>query len=103
MERNLFHAKPLLELVDTSAGVNQLLLAGIEGVALGANFDVDIFYGRTGLDDFATSTVDLGLLIVGMNSVFHFSTPPVLLRYPRTAPIYNITFDLILQVFFSFF
>ena len=63
--------KTLLELVNASAGINKLLLAGIKRMALGADFNIDIakhgvrFYRST------ASATDNRRLIVGMNSSFH--------------------------------
>ena len=45
MVRNLcvlLQAEALVEAINTSTGVNQLLLAGIERVALGANFHTNV-------------------------------------------------------------
>ena len=67
----LLHAESLVETVNTSTGVNQLLLAGIERVALGANFNTDILLGRTGGKDVATGAADGGLLVVGMDAFLH--------------------------------
>ena len=68
----LLQAESLVETVNTSTGVNQLLLAGIERVALGANFNTDILLGRTGGKDVATGAADRGLLVVGMDAFSHF-------------------------------
>ena len=38
----LLQAVFLVETVDTSTGVNKLLLAGVERVTLGANFNLDV-------------------------------------------------------------
>ena len=67
----LLQAESLVETVNTSTGVNQLLLAGIERVALGANFNTDILLGRTGGKDVATGAADSGLLVVGMDAFLH--------------------------------
>ena len=45
--RVLLQAKPLVEPINTSTGVNQLLLAGIERVALGADLNTNVLLGRT--------------------------------------------------------
>jgi hypothetical protein len=68
-------SKTLLELVNASAGINELLLAGIEGMALGADFYVEITdYGVGFHSGTASATNDCGL-VFGMNSSFHFFTP----------------------------
>ena len=75
----LLDAVLLVELVNAAAGVNQLLLAGVEGVALGADFHGDVLLGRTGLDDSAASALDGGLLVIGMDSFLHFKKAPHLM------------------------
>ena len=67
----LLQAKLLVEAVNASAGVNQLLLAGIERVALGANFDLDVLLGGAGLNDFAASTTDRRLFVFRMDTFLH--------------------------------
>ena len=67
----LLNAESLVETVNTSTGVNQLLLAGIERVALGANFHTDVLLGRTGGKDVATGAANGGLLVVGMDAFLH--------------------------------
>ena len=67
----LLEAVLLVELVHAAAGVDELLLAGVEGVALGADFNGDVLLGRTGLNHIAAGAANGGLLIVGMNSLFH--------------------------------
>ena len=67
----LFHAVTLLELINTSAAVNEFLAAGVEGVALGANFDVDLGLGGTSLDDVAACAGDGAVNVVRMDTLFH--------------------------------
>ena len=71
--QNLFvlHAETLLEAIDATAGVNQLLLAREERMAFGADFNADVLFGRTGFNHFAASTRNSGLLVVGMDIVSH--------------------------------
>ena len=69
------HVETLLEPIDASAGVNQLLLAGKEGMAIAADFHVDLLLGGTDLELIAAGTLDGGHLIVGMNTLFHFFSP----------------------------
>ena len=61
----------LIESVNSSACINKLLLAGIEGVALGANFNSDILLGGTSLDHIAACAGNSGLNIVRVDSLFH--------------------------------
>ena len=64
----------LLESVNTSAGINELLLTGEERVALGANFYLDILLCGTGLDDVSAVAGNGSLLILGMDTFLHFSS-----------------------------
>ena len=64
--------KFLLKAVNASAGIYELLLAREERMALGANFNADIALGRAGLDNFAASTTNRGLLIFRMDSFLHY-------------------------------
>ena len=67
----LLEAVLLVELINTAAGVDQLLLAGVEGVALGADFNSDVGLGGAGLDDGAASAADGGGLVIRMDSCLH--------------------------------
>lgn len=71
----LLAAKALVEALNASAGVNQLLLARVERVALGANFDVDLRLGRAGLDHIAARTGDGAVNVVRVDALFHFFSP----------------------------
>ena len=68
----LLQAESLVETVNTSTGVNQLLLAGIERVALGADFNTDVLLSRTGREDVTTGTANGSLFVVGMDTFLHF-------------------------------
>ena len=70
-------AETLLEAVHTSAAVNQLLLAGVEGVTLGADFHLDILLGRTCLNHITAGASNSSLLIIGMDSFLHCSCSPL--------------------------
>ena len=67
----LFDAVLFVELINTAAGIDELLLAGVEGMALGAYLNGDVLAGGAGLDQSAAGTSDDGGLIVGVNSGFH--------------------------------
>ena len=67
----LLQAESLVETVNTSTGVNQLLLAGIERVALGADFNTDLLLGGAGGEGVAASATDGGLLVLRMDAFFH--------------------------------
>lgn len=71
-EQLLVHVESSLEAVNTSAGINELLTAGKEGVALGTNFHADILLCGTGMDNLAASTRNGRIYIFWMDSVFHF-------------------------------
>jgi len=61
------------EALDAAGGVNQLLLAGEEGVAIGADFDVQLFAldGRASLEIMAAGAVHRDGVIVGVDTGFH--------------------------------
>lgn len=67
----LLETETTVEAINTSAGVNQFLLASVERMALGANFNSDFRLGRMSLDHFATSAGDGAFYVIGMNTVFH--------------------------------
>ena len=68
---DLFQTKSLVETINTSTGVDQLLLAGVERVALGADLNTDLLLSGAGSKDVATSATDGGLLVVGMDAFSH--------------------------------
>ena len=68
----LVEAKLLVEAADTATGIYHLLLAGVEGVTLRANFYADVLLGGAGLDHVAAGAPDGGLLIVGVEAFLHF-------------------------------
>ena len=66
----------LLELINTSASVNKLLLTCEEGVTLGTNFNSDLAaLGGSGCNRLAACASDYAFLIVRMDSCFHFISP----------------------------
>jgi hypothetical protein len=61
-----------LELVNASCGVYELGLAGVEGVALGAYFNAQIFFhGRTDGEGVAAGAGDLDGLVGWVDACFH--------------------------------
>ena len=70
----------LVELVDTPCGVDELLLAGEERVALGA--DTDFVFGTGGFDfpDFAAGADDLCRTVIRMDILFHLLSSPNILK-----------------------
>ena len=61
-----------VELIDTSLGSRRLLRAGVERMALGANFDVDFLGSGTGYESVAAVAGNSCLIILGMDSLSHF-------------------------------
>ena len=75
-------SQSLLELVQTSACIDKLLLAGVEGVALGADFNSHLAtLGRTRDDSLAAGALNDALNVLGMDSVLHFHLP-LTLKFP---------------------
>ena len=70
---NLLDTVLAVELINAAAGVNELLLAGVEGMALGADLNADAGAGGAGLDSGAAGALDNGGLIVRMDSCLHCS------------------------------
>jgi hypothetical protein len=67
-------SQSLLELVHTTADVDKLLLAGVEGVALGANFNTHLAtLGRARNYGLTAGTLNGALNVLGMDSVLHNS------------------------------
>ena len=63
--------KTALEALDAATGIDQLLLAGVERMALAANFDMDLRLGVTGVDHIAAGTSDGAVHIVRMDALLH--------------------------------
>ena len=68
----LLQAKALIEPINASTSVNQLLLAGVERVALGADFNANVLLGRTSGKDIAAGTANGSLFVIGMDTFLHF-------------------------------
>ena len=85
LQQLLVQTKLLVEAADASAGIHDLLLAGEEGVALGANFYLDVALSRASLDDIAAGAPDGGLIVVGMQSFLHGVSPLSHPGYPHNA------------------
>ena len=71
MTPDLLHAILLLELVNASARIGQLLLAGIERMALGTDFNVKILLRGTGLPGLTACTTHGCRAVLRMNSFLH--------------------------------
>jgi len=62
----------LFEFIYCPGNVQQVLAAGIEGMAVGANFNMQFLFGGTGDKGVATGANDLGIRkILWVNLVFH--------------------------------
>src|SRR5262245_14835902 len=73
-----------LEALDSTRGVHELVLTGVERVALGAHFDADVGPGGTGVNHLAARAGDGRVHIVRMNTHLHCFHP---LRAPKnTSP-----------------
>ena len=69
--RLLHHAETLLELINTSAAVNEFLAAGVEGVALGADFNLELALYGTALEGFTACATDDAFAVGRMDVLFH--------------------------------
>ena len=67
----------LLEAINPSTCIYQLLLAGKEGGAMTANFHMDVLLGGACLDLGAASALDRGPIVLGMNALFHYFSPRI--------------------------
>ena len=67
----LIEIETSLESVNTSAGVYKLLLTGIERMASGADFHLNVLLGRLCFNDIATVAGDRRLIQYGMDILFH--------------------------------
>ncbi len=92
--------KSLLELVNTSACINKLLLAGEEGMALRANLDSDLA-SLCGLcnNGLAACALDNALYIFGLNSFLHFFVPHKIISLLVGS---DFTSRIIISLFFAF-
>lgn len=67
------HAVLSVELIDTAAGCCSLLLASVEGMALGAHLHMDLLLGRTSNKLIAAVAGHFCLVIGWMDTFFHDS------------------------------
>ena len=72
------------EALDASGGINQLLLAGEEGVAGGADFEDDVsLVGGAGLEVVAAGAADVGLLVLGVDAFLGHGVNPFVANLPQ--------------------
>ena len=69
--RLLFHIEALLEAINTSASVYQLLLAGVERMAFGADINLHLFLCGTGLKSFTAYAANYAFAVLGMDVFLH--------------------------------
>ena len=69
------HAVALLEAIDAPAGVDELLLAGVEGMALGSDFDFQLALDGAGLESLTAGAPDDTLTVSGMDVFLHVCHP----------------------------
>ena len=69
--------KTALETLDAATGIDQLLLAGVERMALAANLDVDLRLGVTGVEHVAAGAGDGSVHIGWMDALLHVIVPSV--------------------------
>tara|TARA_R110000787_G_scaffold80576_2_gene175250 strand:- start:276 stop:806 length:531 start_codon:yes stop_codon:yes gene_type:complete len=90
LARSTASAKALFEAVYTATGIHDFLLAGEEGVALGAHINVEVFAtGGPGGYNVAAAARCLDGLVFGMYFCFHGVAPVYWRRHPissGTAP-----------------
>ena len=67
----------LLESLDSSFGINDLLRAGEKRMTTGANIDVDVPDGGSGFIAVAAGAMHCRLSIQRMNALFHVPTPGI--------------------------
>lgn len=66
-------SKLVLELFDSTSRVDILQLAGVERMAFAANVDPEFLSDTSSLETIAATTAHCGLLVIGMDAVFHDS------------------------------
>ena len=69
--RLLFHIEPLLEAINASASVNQLLFTGVERMALGADINLHLFLRGAGLKCFTAYAANDAFAVLGMDVFLH--------------------------------
>lgn len=71
----------LIKSVNTSAGINQLLLTRKERMALRTDFYSDILLSGAGRDFVSASASDNGFLICGVDTLLHYCHLNLLFNY----------------------
>ena len=65
----------LVETINTSAGINELLLTCKERMALRANINLEFALCGSGCESMATSTLYNCFVVFGMEILLHLTTP----------------------------
>src|SRR5216684_4672415 len=73
----------LLEALDAPGRVEEPLLPGEEGMALGADLHLDGRHGGAGVDDFPAVAGDRGVNVVRMNASLHGAPPKWVSKHSR--------------------
>jgi len=79
----------LLKALDATRRVNQLLFAGEERMAIRADFDVNVFLGRTRRPGGAAGANDMTFDVFWMNSFFHFRFSFINLTFRSLLAVYD--------------
>ena len=76
----------LFEFVHASAGVDKFLLAGEVWMALGADFNSKFLHvlRRAGLESVSTCADDCNVMVLWMDTFFHFVSPNLIFAPTRT-------------------
>ncbi len=67
----LLNPEALLEAIHTAARVNQLLLAGVERMALGADIHLHLFLRGAGFESLTAYAANDALTVLGMDLFLH--------------------------------
>ena len=76
-----FDTEAFVESVDSSCGINELLLTCVEWVASRTDFNMDVRNCRACLDYVAALTSDFCQFVLWVNSLFHKNNSLFLARY----------------------
>ena len=86
-------AELVAEALNASAGVDELLLTGVEGVASAADLDADLGLGGAGLERVAAAARNRALHVIRVDSRFHFrfSFSALVSDQGQDKPLHNST------------
>ena len=83
----------LLELVNSTASINKLLLTGKEGMALGANINSQLTaLGRTSYNALTTCALHYDFFVIRMDSGLHFIYTSLYYKYSQCTVLYHKLF-----------